>query len=67
MADVQIQQNPEKGGANWAWAIVVIALIAVIAWFMFGRSGGGSKATTDAGAGATATTPAATPPATKTP
>jgi hypothetical protein len=57
MADVQIQQNPEKGGANWAWAVVVIALIAVIAWFMFGRSGGGGKASV------TVDTSAATPKA----
>jgi hypothetical protein len=66
MADVQIQGSPEKSGANWAWAIVVIALIAVIAWFMFGRSGGDSGATVDAGAG-TNPPAATTPPATKTP
>ncbi|HXG58868.1 MAG TPA: hypothetical protein VNL91_07580 [Thermoanaerobaculia bacterium] len=34
MADVQIQQQP--GGANWVWALVVIVLLAVIGWLIFG-------------------------------
>ena len=42
MADVQVQQTPpSRGGANWAWAIVVLALIALVAWFLMGRGGGG--------------------------
>jgi hypothetical protein len=37
MADVQIQQTPETGsGAGWVWGIVVLILLAVIAWFLFG-------------------------------
>lgn len=35
MADVQVQQQP-GGSANWAWALVVIILLAVIGWFVFG-------------------------------
>ena len=37
MADVQIQQTPETGsGGGWVWALVVIILLAVIAWFVWG-------------------------------
>ena len=37
MADVQIQQTPaESGGAGWVWGLVVLVLLAVIAWFVFG-------------------------------
>ena len=38
MADVQIQQTPAEsgGGASGAWAIVVLVLLGVIAWFVFG-------------------------------
>jgi hypothetical protein len=37
MADVQIQQTPDTGGgAGWVWAIVVLILLAIIAWFVFG-------------------------------
>lgn len=63
MADVNIQQTPEagSGGAGWVWAIVVLILLAIIAWFVFG---GGLHRTTTAridintpGASAPATPP----------
>jgi hypothetical protein len=47
MADVQIQQTPggepvDRGaGMSWAWVIVVLVLLALLAWFIFGRAGGG--------------------------
>jgi len=40
MADVQIQQTPDAGsgggGSGLVWGIVVIILLAVIAWFVWG-------------------------------
>jgi hypothetical protein len=38
MADVQIQQTPDAGtgGASWVWALVVLVLVALVAWFLFG-------------------------------
>ena len=37
MADVQIQQTPATGsGSGWIWAIVVLILLAIIGWFIFG-------------------------------
>jgi hypothetical protein len=38
MADVQIQQTPSGsgGGASWLWALIVVILLAVVAWFIFG-------------------------------
>ena len=39
MADVQIQQTPDSGsggGSGLVWALVVLILLAVIAWFVFG-------------------------------
>ncbi len=37
MADVQIQQpSGGSGGASWAWAIVVIALLVVVGWLVLG-------------------------------
>ena len=63
MADVNIQQTPNAGagGAGWVWAMVVLILLAIIAWFVFG---GGLHRTTTAridintpGASAPATTP----------
>lgn len=40
MADVQIQQTPDAGsgggGSGLVWGIIVIILLAVIAWFVFG-------------------------------
>jgi bacteriorhodopsin len=38
MADVQMNQT-DRGGASWVWAVVVVLLIAVIAWFVFMRGG----------------------------
>jgi bacteriorhodopsin len=32
MADTQIQGG---SGSNWAWAIVVVVLLAILAWFIF--------------------------------
>lgn len=48
MADVNIQQTPDtgaSGGAGWVWAIVVLILLAIIGWFVFG---GGLHRTTTA-------------------
>jgi hypothetical protein len=47
MADVQIQQTPDtsSGGASWVWAIVVLVLVALVAWFLFG--GGLNRTTTN--------------------
>jgi hypothetical protein len=40
MADVQIQQPTDSGSSTAVvWAIVVIALLAIIAWFLFARGG----------------------------
>ena len=40
MADVQIQQTPEAGsgggGSGLVWGLIVIILLAVIAWFVWG-------------------------------
>lgn len=48
MADVNIQQTPDTGaggGTGWVWAIVVLILLAIIGWFVFG---GGLHRTTTA-------------------
>ena len=45
MADVQIQQTPEAGGgASWVWGLVVLVLVALVAWFLF--SGGMHRTST---------------------
>jgi len=47
MADVQIQQTPDAGSSGsgaWVWGLIVLVLLAVIAWFVFG--GGLHKTTT---------------------
>jgi hypothetical protein len=46
MADVQIQQTPDAGSGSgaWIWGLIVLILLAVIAWFVFG--GGLHKTTT---------------------
>jgi len=41
MADVNIQQTPSApatsgGGSGAVWAILVVVLLAIIAWFVFG-------------------------------
>ena len=74
MADVQIQQTPDRGSSNVVWAVVVLVLVALVAWFVFaggsrGRSNSGANPPaagapaggTGAGAGA-GTTPPTTPP-----
>jgi len=68
MADVQIQQTPDTGSGSgaWIWGLIVLILLAVIAWFVFG--GGLHKTTTakveinvpSAGAPATSGTPPST-------
>ena len=47
MADVQIQQPDTSGGggAGIAWALLVLVLVGVIAWLVFG---GGLNRTTKA-------------------
>ncbi len=46
MADVQITQTPNSGSGSgaWVWGLIVLVLLAVIAWFVFG--GGLHKTTT---------------------
>jgi hypothetical protein len=48
MADVNIQQTPSsgesRGGSGAVWAIVVVILLLVIGWFVFG--GGLNRHTT---------------------
>ena len=46
MADVQITQTPNSssGSGAWVWGLIVLVLLAVIAWFVFG--GGLHKTTT---------------------
>lgn len=59
MADVQIQQPSDRGSSSAVvWAIVVIALLAIIAWFLFARGGD----TTDLDADININPPAQTTP-----
>jgi hypothetical protein len=46
MADVQISQTPSSGSGSgaWVWGLIVLILLGVIAWFVFG--GGLHKTTT---------------------
>jgi hypothetical protein len=37
MADVHVQQEP-GGSAAWVWAIVVLILVGIIAWFVIGST-----------------------------
>jgi hypothetical protein len=38
MADVQVQEPSGSGlGSSVVWAVIVIILIGIIAWFVFGR------------------------------
>jgi hypothetical protein len=46
MADVQVNQSPGGGGTSagssgWIWAIVVLVVVALIAWFVFAGGPGG--------------------------
>ncbi len=45
MADVQVNQSPgggtgSAGSSGWIWAIVVLVVVALIAWFVFAGGGG---------------------------
>jgi hypothetical protein len=68
MADVQVNsggsapQPVETGGGSSAmWAIVVIVLLAIVAWFIFGRGMGGNDGDRDINANVKIETPAAPP------
>ena len=37
MAEIRVE--PKRGGLGWLWAIIVIALLAVAAWYFFTRTG----------------------------
>ena len=72
MADVQISNTPgtESGSASWVWAIVVIALLGIIAWFLFfrgGAGGGNTDVDVDVNPPATGSPPPTTPPPTTPP
>jgi hypothetical protein len=79
MADVQISNTPgstDSGSSSWVWAIVVLVLLALVAWFVFGGGmGGGDETNIDINApganppasGAPATPPPAGTPATPPP
>lgn len=43
MADVQIQQTPDRGSSAWVWVILVLVLLGIIAWFVFGGAMGGES------------------------
>lgn len=47
MADVQVNQSPggSSGSSGWIWAIVVLVVVALIAWFVFagGAADGGNE------------------------
>jgi len=64
MADVQITQTPDSGGsgAGMVLGIVVVILLAVVAWFVFG--GGLNRKTT---ANININTPGASAPSTPAP
>jgi len=67
MADVQISNTPgtdSGSSAGWVWAIVVIALLAIIAWFLFFRGPSGDSTDIDINVPGGGTPPpaAGTPP-----
>lgn len=67
MADVQVNAGgtptepvSSGGGSGAVWAIVVIVLLAIIAWFVFGRGMlGGDNGSKDININAKVETPAA--------
>jgi hypothetical protein len=77
MADVQVNAGgtptepvSSGGGSGAVWAIVVIVLLAIIAWFVFGRGMMSNRSTHDVNINAKVETPAAPAnpaPATKSP
>ncbi|HJQ19708.1 MAG TPA: hypothetical protein VJ867_05105 [Gemmatimonadaceae bacterium] len=73
MADVQVNNTPSGepvatggGGSGAVWAIVVIVLLAIIAWFVFGRGMVSGNKSKDININAKVETPAAPAPS-KTP
>lgn len=76
MADVQVNQSPggsspqpveSGGGSNAVWAIVVIVLLAIVAWFVFGRGMMRGDGDRDINANVKIETPAAPAPSTPAP
>ena len=69
MADVQVNTpQPAQstgGGSSAVWAILVIVLLAIIAWFVFGRGMMGGGKTTNIKADVKVETPAAPAPTKK--
>lgn len=49
MADVQVQQTPDRGGSGAVWALGVIAVILVIVvlWFLFADRDAPAREQTD--------------------
>ena len=46
MADVNVNQQPSSsgaGGSTWIVAVLVVIVLAVVLWFVFGRAGGTDK------------------------
>lgn len=37
MAEIKVE--PKRGGLGWLWAIIVIGLLAVAAWYFFTSTG----------------------------
>jgi hypothetical protein len=37
MAEIKVE--PKRGGLGWLWAIIVIALLAVAAWYFLTQTG----------------------------
>src|SRR5688500_6719199 len=65
MADVQISNTPgtDRGSSSWVWAIVVLVLLALVAWFVFGGGmGGGDSTDIDINTPGASPPPATTPP-----
>ena len=76
MSDVQVNNTPggnapqpvaSGGGSGAAWAIVVIVLLAIVAWFVFGRGMVGGDGSRDINANVKIETPAPAAPAPATP
>jgi hypothetical protein len=49
MSDVHVHQTPEGGGGGgggfpgFVWAILVLVIVALLAWFIVTRVGGGTE------------------------
>jgi hypothetical protein len=46
MAEIKVE--PKRGGLGWLWAIVIIALVAIAAWYVFTNTGAAPATTTPA-------------------